>query len=110
MPDGMSALSAVPAWQAHGYSMAPYHGNGKSGGAAHPGSAVTVQKLLLEGKKAEALRYCPLCRRSWASHIFSWSPPCMPPPHMCSSVFNHAMDTTSYSLESFSSVNNLCYG
>lgn len=62
-PDGMSALSAVPAWQLHGSGMAPYHGNGNSGGAAHPGSAVTVQKLLLEGKKAAALRYRPLCRR-----------------------------------------------
>ncbi len=48
----------MPAWQAPGYAAAALQGNGGAPSAAHPGAAEHVQRLLLEGKKAEALR-CP---------------------------------------------------
>ncbi len=49
----------MPPWQAHGSSMAPFQGNGNGHSAPHPGAADAMQKLLLAGKKAEALRCFP---------------------------------------------------
>jgi len=59
-PAASSSPSMMPAWQAHDSSMAPFQGSGNGHAVAHPGAADTVQKLLLEGKRAEALRCAPL--------------------------------------------------
>ena len=46
----------MPAWQAPGYAAAALQGNGNAHSAAHPGAVQHVQRLVLQGKKAEALR------------------------------------------------------
>ena len=58
-PGADSSPGVMPAWQAHGSSMAPFQGNGNGHAATHPGAADAMQKLLLAGKKAEALRCSP---------------------------------------------------
>ena len=55
-PPGGGGATLMPAWQAPGYAAAALQGNGGAHTAAHPGAAEHVQRLLLEGKKAEALR------------------------------------------------------
>ena len=55
-PPGGGGATLMPAWQAPGYAAAALQGNGGAPSAAHPGAAEHVQRLLLEGKKAEALR------------------------------------------------------
>ena len=55
-PSSGGGATLMPPWQAHGSSAAALQGNGGAHIAAHPGAAEHVQRLLLEGRKAEALR------------------------------------------------------